>query len=192
MKEHKVLKWYAIIVFILLITIMFIIPDSFFLKLNTKLNKPNITEQETTDPTFLSIKEQQNNLLNNDYKYEYLMMDSMGTKTVTYECSGKKTEDEESGTCTSPENLTYTEKNKKEILSNINTDYIELEKIFALTKDIEPIELTYNKTRELIYNTKILDLETEIVFYTDLDNITQINISNAYMTYILKYNIIKD
>ena len=61
-----------------------------------------------------------------------------------------------------------------------------------MTKDIEPKEFTYNKTRELTYNTKILDLETEIVFYTDLDNITQINISNAYMTYVFKYNPIKD
>jgi hypothetical protein len=44
----------------------------------------------------------------------------------------------------------------------------------------------------MIYNTKILDLETEITLYTDLNNINQINISNAYMTYVFKYNHSKD
>lgn len=191
MKNNKFLKIYALIILIILL-IIFIIPDSVYLKLDTKLNQPKITKKETPEKTFASIEKQQKKLINSNYEYKYLMMDSMGTKTLTYECTGTVKDSKENGSCISPKKVSYTEQDKKEAFSDINTDYINLEKIFNMTKDIEPKEFTYNKTRELTYNTKILDLETEIVFYTDLDNITQINISNAYMTYVFKYNPIKD
>mgnify|MGYP003317624954 FL=1 len=44
------------------------------------------------------------------------------------------------------------------------------------------------KSRIYTYKTSIEKLETDIIVTTDLDAITQIEISNAYMTYILKYN----
>ncbi len=187
-KKNSFLTYYAGIILALLIAVMFVIPDSFFLKLNDIFNKQEITIKETSSIEFKDLELQKETLLTSDYEYEYLMLDSMGTTPVTYECLGDIEDGKESGTCTSPKTFNYTDENKKELFSEINTDYIDLNYIFNLIKDIKPKELTYTKARELTYNVKILDLNTEITLYTDLDNINQINISNAYMTYVFKYN----
>ncbi len=188
-KKNSFLTYYAGIILALLIIVMFIIPDSFFLKLNDIFNKQEITLKEsTTTINFKDLSIQKESLLTGDYEYEYLMLDSMGETPITYECLGKIENGKESGTCTSPKTFNYTNENKNILFSQINTDYIDLNYIFNLIKDIKPKELTYTKARELTYNVKILDLNTEITLYTDLDNINQINISNAYMTYVFKYN----
>ena len=192
MKNNKFLKYYAIAIAIALIAIMFIIPDSFYLDLESKKNRQTIKITETETKDFLDIQKQKENLLTKDHEYEYLMSEVIGTTMNKASCTGKIVDGVETGTCTTPQNVSYTKENKKDTILSLNVKYLDLEYIFKLIKDIEPTEISYNKTRELLYKTKILDLETEITIYTDLNNITQINISNAYMTYLFKYNNIKD
>ena len=192
MKNNKFLKIYAIIIIIILILIMFLIPDSFFLELQTKLHKEEIKEIKNDTLDFEKIETQKERILNNDLEYEYLMLDSIGTSSKTIECSGKIKESKETGICSSKEKISYTKETKKDAFLEMDIKYIDEKYIFDTIKDIEPNETTYNNSRELIYKTKILDLDTDITIYTDLDNITQISISNAYMTYVFKYSNIKD
>lgn len=194
MKNNKFLKIYAIVIMILLIVI-FMIPDDFYLNLHTKLNKQDpkeIKELEEIEYTFTDIDIQKEKLLTKDHNYEYLMLDSIGTETKTVECTGSVANNEDSGTCKSTQEVSYTKETKKETILNMNIKYVDLEYIFKSIKDIEPTVISYTKSRELLYKTKILELDTDIIIYTDLDNITQINISNAYMTYVFKYTSIKD
>lgn len=191
MKNNKFLEIYAIIILVLLV-IIFMIPDNFYLNLHTKLNKQDIKEIEETEYIFTDIDIQKENLLTKDNDYEYLMLDSIGEETKTAECTGSIVNGEETGTCKSSENISYTKETKKETILNMNVKYVDLEYIFNSIKDIEPTIISYTKSRELLYKTQILDLDTDITIYTDLDNITQINISNAYMTYVFKYTNIKD
>lgn len=185
-KRNKILIVYAIIVFIALIMIMFIIPDSFFLG---KYNNTIITPEKNSDPkNFIDYEIQKNNLMENKYEYDYLLLDSMGAGSYQYNCSGKKDETIESGTCTSPDKFSYTEANKKEAFSKINTDYIDATYLFDLIKDITPEETKYTTLREYKYVTTIEDLETDIIVHTDLNDIIKIEISNMYMQYIIKYN----
>ena len=192
MKNNKFLKIYAIIITIVLILIMFLIPDSFFLELQTKLHKQETKELKNDALDFEKLETQKERILNNDLEYEYLMLDSIGTSSKTVECSGKITESKETGICNSKEKISYTKETKKDAFLEMDIKYIDEKYIFDTIKDIEPTETTYNNSRELIYKTKILDLDTDITIYTDLDNITQISISNAYMTYVFKYSNIKD
>lgn len=191
MKNNKFLKIYAIVIMVLLIVI-FMIPDDVYLNLHTKLNKQDIKEVEETEYTFTDIDVQKENLLTKDHDYEYLMLDSIGTETTTAECTGSVANGEDTGTCKSNQEISYTKETKKETILNMNVKYVDLEYIFKSIKDIEPTEISYTKSRELLYKTQILELDTDITIYTDLDNITQISISNAYMTYVFKYTNIKD
>lgn len=178
------------IVLIGLLFILFIIPDSFFLELHNRQNTPklNIEEPSSTNQ-FTSYEEQIKKLKEKKYSYEYLLLDSMSSKTYRYDCNGTIDDDKESGKCTSPENITYNETNKADVYSNINTDFLDIDYIFEYISDIEPELTEYQTTREYNYLTKILDLETEITISTDRNNITQIVISNAYMTYLLNYEM---
>ena len=191
MNNKKFLKIYGLIIIILLLVI-FIIPDEFYLKLETKLHKQEITVKENESYTFIEIKKQQEKLLTDNYQYEYLMLDSIGEKTITVSCKGEQKDNTDNGSCTQSEEKTYTKETKKDTILSMNVKYLDLEYIFNAIKDIEPTEITYTKTRELLYKTKILELDTDITIYTDLENITQINISNAYMTYVFKYTSIND
>lgn len=192
MKDNKFLKWYACIIIVILILIMFVLPDNFYLDLQTKFNIQEIKNTETKKIEFVDLEKQKENLLNKDYEYEYLMLDSIGINSITAECTGKIVDGNETGKCISPKEISYTSETKKDAILQLNIKYIDLEYIFNSIKDIEPIEVSYTKTRELIYKTKILDLDTDITIYTDIENITQISISNAYMTYVFKYNNMKD
>lgn len=191
MKENKFLKIYAIIILVLLV-IIFMIPDNLYLNLYTKLNKQDIKGVEEIEYIFTDIDIQEENLLTKDHDYEYLMLDSIGDETKTAECTGSVVNGEDTGTCKSNNSISYTKETKKETILNMNVKYIDIEYIFKTIKDIEPTIISYTKSRELSYKTQILDLDTDIIIYTDLDNITQINISNAYMTYVFKYTNIKD
>lgn len=184
-KQNKILIIYGIVILIALIVIVFILPDSFFLK---KYDDINIPSADTSQKEFVDYEKQKENLLQNKYDYEYLLLDSMGSKTYTFDCSGTISETIESGTCKSPERFSYTESNKKEAFSKINIDYINPSYIFSLIKDIEPRETKYTTLREYKYSAKIEDLQTDIIIYTNLNEITKIEISNAYMTYIIKYS----
>lgn len=184
-KTKKILGIYAIIVIIALICILFIIPDSFFENLY-KTNEIPTTETEPKE--FTDYEEQKSHLLMNQYNYEYLLLDSMGTKTYTFECSGQKKDTLESGSCTSPTNISYTEKTKAEVFSKIKEDYINPQTLFEIIEENQPEETKYTTTREYLYKVKIEDLDTEITITTDLEEITKICIRNSYMTYILKYS----
>ncbi len=183
MNNKKFLLIYGIIIIILLLGIMFFIPDDFFKKQYDDIEIPTTEKKD-----FVSYETQIENLLNKQYEYEYLILDSIGTKSYTYECSGKMDDTIESGTCTKPKKISYTEQNKKDVYKEIEINYIDVEYIFNSIKDIEPTIEKMTKTRIYTYKTAIEKLETDITVTTDLDAITQIEISNAYMTYILKYN----
>ncbi len=190
-KKNKLLVIYAIIIFVLLIAIMFIIPDSFFKGMYDTIDIPSPTSSNEKRE-FIDFEIQKDNLLKNKFEYEYLLLDSMGTETYTFKCSGKINDKIESGTCTSPEAFSYTESTKKDAFSKINIDFLNPSYIFNLIKEVEPIETKYPTIRDYNYKTNIKfnedDLETEIIIHTDLNEITKIEISNAYMTYIIKYN----
>lgn len=185
MKQNKVLVIYGIIIFIILIAIIFILPDSFFLKPYKNVDLPSTTVEKKE---FVDYEEQKENLLKNKYDYEYLLLDSMGSKTYTFDCSGTMNETIESGTCKSQEMFSYTESNKQEVFSKINLDYVTPSYIFNLIKDVEPKETKYSTLREYKYDVTIEDLQTDIIIYTNLNEISKIEISNAYMTYIIKYS----
>lgn len=185
-KNNNFLIIYFIIIIIALVLIMFILPDSFFMKKYEDLELP--TTEKLPKKEFTSYEVQIEHLLKKKFDYEYELLDSMGSTSYTYECSGKINETIESGSCILPEKVSYTEKNKQEVFKNIDINNLDVEYIFNMIKDVEPVETKYQTLREYNYTTKIKDLETEIVVHTDLDEITKIYISNAYMTYILKYS----
>ena len=181
-KKRKILLLiYAIIIILILVFILFIAPDSMFTE-DTDIKLP-----ETNTKEFIDYQEQQQHLILKNYNYEYDLLDSMSQKTYHFDCEGQK----ENGTCSLPEKLTYTEKNYQETFKNIDYNYLDPEFIFNLLKDIKPEETKYQSYREYTYNIKIKDLDTELVVTTDYDNINNILISNAYMTYILKFNNVK-
>ena len=191
-KRTKALIIYGVVILIILATILFIIPDSALMKLYEKnIDKINneTKEQEEAKPIeFVDYEIQKERILKNKYEYQYVILDSMGKQTYKYNCSGKTSGKVDSGTCTSPSDISYTEKTKKKSFK-IDTKYLDLNYIFTkLLKDKKPDITEYKHSKEYNYKAKIQDLETEIIVYTDPDNITKIEISNAYMTYILKYS----
>ena len=121
MKESKnFLIIYAIVIFVLLILILFILPDSFFGKAyeqNTQYFKEQIEKEKKEKEelekekkkNYIDFEEQKKQILNGTYDYEYIFIDSMGTETFTYKCTGSKKNKIETGTCTSPYNFSYTE-----------------------------------------------------------------------------------
>jgi hypothetical protein len=84
--------------------------------------------------------------------------------------------------------MKYTGENKKQAFDKINNDYITPKKIFSLLKNIEPTLESHNTYREYTYNIKIKELDTEIIVRTTKEEITQISINNAFMSYLLKYD----
>jgi len=185
-KRKKALTIYSLVILVALIAIMFLIPDSFFMKLYGK-NIEKVKNQEIIKKEFTDYNTQQERLLKKKYQYEYELLDSLTDKTYYYKCTGNLNGEVESGSCTSPETISYTEKNKKERFK-IDTKYTDIKNIFELIKDQKPEETKYQFRREYKYETKIKKLKTEIIVYTDIDNITKIEISNAYMTYIIKFS----
>ncbi len=190
-KRNKFLIVYFLIIAIALVSILFIIPDSVFREKydNNAAILEHTSGKAPVEKEFKDYELQKNNLMNNSYKYEYTLLDSMSNESYIYKCTGTKEDNLETGTCTEPEKISYTEKDKKDVLSKINYTIIEPDYLFSFIKEIEPKKMEYGNYRDYTYNTKLNKLDTEIIIKTDKDNITEINISNAYMTYILKYRI---
>jgi len=184
MKKYKFLIIYAIVIIIILIAIMFIIPDSVYLKKYENIELPTTEVEVKEYPDF---EKQKEHLLNKNYEYEYLILDSMGTETYEYDCNGKIDGDIESGTCTKPEKISYTESTKKDVF-HTDLDFLDVSYIFNLINDQEPEKEEYNDIRIFKYTADIKLLETEINITTDKDEITKIELSNKYMTYILKFS----
>lgn len=181
----KALIIYAIVVIIALIIILFVIPDSVFYKIGGK--KMN-SDLPTVVDNFVSIEDAEKNLTKNKYSYEYTILDSIGTKSYSFKCQGTRNEDLESGTCTSPKKVSYTEKDKEKVFKEIQNEFLEPKKVFKLLKDIKPNITKYQSTREYEYKVSLDKLDTTITIETDKENITKIEIMNGYMSYILKYS----
>lgn len=206
MKEAKsFLAIYAVIIVVLLGVVMFVLPDSFFsrkyeentkefLEAHEQANKEREEYETEKKKPFVDYQKQQEIILNGTYDYEYIFLDSMGTETYDYNCSGKKNKNVDSGTCTNPEAISYTEQNKKEKLNKYTDSTYMIEKnIFDLIKNIEPEEETHQVYRKFTYKTKIKDLETTIEIETKKDYISKITLLNPYMSYMFKYdNVIID
>ena len=181
----KALTIYAIIIIIALIVILFIIPDHVFYNIH---NKRVNGQEQTIKDDFVTIKKAEQNLEQNKYSYEYVILDSIGTKSYSFKCKGTKNEKVESGTCTSPKSVSYTEKNKDKVFKEIQEEFLEPKKVFDLLKDIEPKITKYQSSREYEYRVNLDKLDTTITIETDKKNITKIEIMNGYMSYILKYS----
>ena len=118
MKNNKFLFVYGLLIIIALICIMFLIPDSFFLgqyqdEIELLQSTTGTSEEKEEKTEFTDFSLQQEHLLNGNYEYEYNILDSMTTTTYTYKCSGQVNKEVESGSCTSPETVSYTEITKK-------------------------------------------------------------------------------
>lgn len=191
-KNKKFLIVYFIVIAILLVCIMFLLPDSFFSRkydANYEKYFGNVENPQTERPRkeFVDYEKQKDNLINGNYSYKYNLLQSK----YRYECSGEIRDRKETGECTLPESITYDQKSKKNAFSNINIDYITPSTIFDLLKNAEPTLNTYNNYREYKYNIKINNLDTEVIVHTTLSEINQISISNLSMTYLLKYEGLK-
>ncbi len=185
--KKKYIIIYGLVLVILLLLIMFVIPDDFFLRPYKKNATLLTTETENVEEKeFLPYEEQQKKLIDDNYNFEYILLDSMSSKTYSYKCNGTKKGNLESGTCDTPTSFSYTEENKKsKFLIDIN--YLDVQYILKWLKE-EKYEITnYQGEKEYLYNVKIDDLETEVIVYTDYEDITRIEINNAYMNYIIKY-----
>ena len=90
-------------------------------------------KKETEPSKFVDFEIQKEHLLNGSYEYELLLIDSMNSKGVTYECKGKITDgikNKDEGVCTSPAFISYTLDTKKTVMNQIDTTYIEIDNIF--------------------------------------------------------------
>lgn len=180
----KALIIYAIIIVVALIVILFIIPDHVFYNIHNK----RINDEASIKDDFVSIEQAQKNLSKDKYSYEYLILDSIGTKSYTFKCKGTRNEKIESGSCTKPKTISYTEKNRDKVFKELQEEFLEPKKVFELLKDIEPKITKYQSTIEYEYKTNLVKLDTTITVETDKENITKIEIMNGYMSYILKYS----
>lgn len=194
----KFLLIYGVVIVIILVCILFVLPDSFFgAKYEKNYEKyfgdkvQNNSSDETTKVKFTDYEEQKKALLKGNYTYMYTILDSMTTKSYHYECKGTVTEDKENGSCTYPDVVSYTKESKSAVFKEIGTTYIDLKTIFNLIKDVEPTLKEQLKTREYTYKIKVKDLDTEVIIQTSTEEITQISINNKFMTYLLKYEALK-
>ena len=193
-KTKKFLLIYALIIIVLLVCIMFIFPDSLFSRkyeANYKKYFGDKIQSSSEAPEFKDYEKQKKNLVNGNYNYKYMILDTMGTSSKHFECSGTIENKEETGKCTSPILIEYTKENKNEVFKEIGTTYLEPSTIFNLIKDLTPELEQHNTYREYTYKLKIKELDTTIIIQTTLEEISQISINNPYMTYLLKYESVK-
>lgn len=165
---------YAFIIIALLIYILFIAPDSLFTKNKT---------EETTQRTYIDYKIQQENLMKKQYDYDY---DILYGNTV-YNCTGTMNKDKETGQCTNPKEISYNETTKQDVFSDINMNNLNVSYIFKQIENIEPTENKYGSKRSYKYELILGKYQTEIMIYTNYDEITEIQLSNAYEVYDLKF-----
>lgn len=179
MKDKKFLLTYAIIIFILLIAILFFIPDSVFL---SKYKGIQLPEPEAVEE-FTPYEEQKEHLLKNKYDYTYKLL--VNDKYFT--CSGKVNEELESGSCAEPKKFSYTESDKKKLFG-FDVKYLDFKNINELIKDVSPEETKYQSYREYKYLIQRGNYETEIKITVDKKDITKIEIYNAAIQYIIEYS----
>ena len=183
-KRYKILIGYAIFIGIALIFILFIAPDELFVKKSRNVNSDN----EAVKERYVDYEMQKDNILNNNYEYEYNLIDSRGKSPLEYNCTGNVIDGKTTGQCTLPTKVSYTDDNFAEVFKNVETDYLKPKFIFELIKSLEEKKIDYGSYREFIYHTKIDQLETEIAVRTDYDSIQDIVVANGYMQYYIKFN----
>lgn len=176
---------YALIIIVALIYILFIAPDSNFYSKETKEFIKNYNNSQSQTVTLDDMFE---NLYKNDYQYTYNILDSVGNENTIYKCSGTVTGEKEQGSCTKPNDIVYDETNKKEKLKQLNFDLLDLNKIQKITQDNEASKSKYDNLDVYKYKDKIDTLSTDINIYTNSKDIVQIEISNGYETYVIKFN----
>lgn len=184
---------YGSLIIILLVIILFVIPDDAFLKkyennYNKIMENTNV-ELEQAETEYLDFKEQQKHLENNHYSYSYQILTPVSQElNAIYNCSGTVSGSNEEGTCTKPRKIEFTEQNKSKELNKVNMNYLNPSYLFNIINelDVEPID--YTGFRIYTYNTKLNNLETKIKIATDRENIVQIEIDNVKENYVLKYS----
>lgn len=188
-KRKNFMILYGVIIGIILIFILFIAPDSMFNKESSgKTLEDYLPTTEETDK-YTAFTTQQEHLENNEYEYKYNISDS---DSVNYKCTGTISNTTDTGSCTSPKEKNYTEKNKSKVLSSINLNYLTPSYLFDLIADKEGDLLDYGGTRSYTYNiTSSKNLAIEIMIYTDYDEITRITVSTAYEVYDITFSNIK-
>ena len=130
-KEHKGLVIYSIIILILLFVILFVLDDDFVKKHSSFKNFFNQTttsnNEQSTKDKFANYEDQIKALEQNKFKYKY-EIDYNGTY---YQCEGTKNKEEDNGSCTKPEQVTYTKDNFAEVYSKINTKFLDVKYILS-------------------------------------------------------------
>lgn len=188
-KPNRKIKFfiiYASILIVALALIMFIIPDSFFLRKYKNIELPTQeSPTKTTPKEFVDYEVQKERLLKNNYSYEYSILDN---KMNIYKCQGTINNDLESGICTNPQKFTYTEKDKKQKFNNIDYKLLDISYIMNLIKDITPEERNFSTTREYLYQIQYNNLKTDITIFTDLENINKIEFDNAEVNYFINFS----
>lgn len=186
--RKKVLLIYGIVIFIILLGILFFIPDEFFLKFfQSNIEKIEEKAKESEEPKeFVDYDIQIERLLKKKFDYEYVLLDTIDEKGYTFKCTGSMDGTKEEGSCTRPDSFSYTEKDKQEKFKT-NPNYTSVDYWFNLLKDVTPKETKNQTYREYNYKVKIDNLDTEVVVFTSLENILKMEISNQKMTYIIKF-----
>lgn len=170
---------YGVVIALLLLFIIFWAPSKWFQK---KIDEPKV------DIKTYTLEEKKEHLLKKQYDYEYNILYADTKANYTYQCSGKLNGIEESGTCTLPKEEEYNSTNKDEVFKSLNNDYLDLEKLFNMIKDVSYEEKKYDGTTVYVYNLKINRLDTDIELYSNYDNIFEIRIDNVNEHYQLKYS----
>lgn len=188
-KKRKIaLAIYGLVIIIALIYIVFFAPDSFFIK---KGDKTITNLNEIIKPQKVDFKIQKENLLHNNYDYEYILVDSRTSPPKNYNCTGTITDGKREGTCTSPDNVTYTDANFKEVFKYIYLNYLDPTYILELLDNSKVTTNDLEAYVDYVFNTKYQTLDTSITVRTNNENITDIIVINLAMQYHIKISNIK-
>ena len=174
---------YALLIALGLIYILFIADDKMFTK-NDKSINANTSNKEVKKKT---LEEKKDFLLNGNYKYHY----DLNHGSIQYKCSGEKNGTKDNGSCDyNGKIIEYNEENIKERLEDIDYNFVDLNNIFSLIKDLEYKSM--DKYSSMIkYNVNQNNNDVEILIYLNSENIKQITISNINFVYVLYFDINK-
>lgn len=192
----RLIKW---AIFFFALFIFLIISSLITANRQTKIPSipdPPIKEETPVPPKIKTLKELANTLLKStyDYKYEINVNDELyiynGHKDLTKEVGYKETSSgiikyykDETGTYQMLPNENIPLEN---LYENINSDYIDIEKILAI---IDNLEFTLNKTissKTQIYESK--DTINNYQYETDNTNLLMIKIFNDNYSYNLVFS----
>lgn len=173
---------YTILIILGLIYILFIADDKMFQKKDKPKN--NISTKEVKKKT---LEEKEEYLLSGNYEYHF----DLNYGSIQYKCSGEKNGSKDNGSCDYQDKvIEYNEENIKERLEDIDYNYLDLNNIFSLIKDIE-YKSVDNYSSMIKYNVNQNNIDTEILIYSGSENIKQITISNINLVYVLYFDIKK-